>query len=168
MTNPQPDLTTTLPAATTPDAPPAASAAAAIPDPATTAPDSPTPVADEDPAGGNGEAARYRVKLREAESERDALAERLAAMQRHQCEAVSGQLLEVAADLWEIGGADPSAFYDEDGLLNETELRAAVGALLDQRPRLAKNPPTKPHQWGQHGDTPTRSAGASWADVIGQ
>jgi hypothetical protein len=116
-----------------------------------------------EPESPNAEAARYRRQLRDTEAERDALAERVAALQRRECEATLADLLDVPADIWDIGSADPAAFYGEDGSLNLAELRAAAGALLDQRPRLGKAHPAP--QWGQHSGAfgPSR---ISWNTVI--
>lgn len=116
-------------------------------------------------ASPNAEAARYRKRLREVEAERDQLAERLAGYQHRECEATIADLLDIPADLWEVGGADASAFYGDDGTLNTAELRAAAGALIEQRPRLAKPPALAP-QWGQNGTRPPPSGGPSWSEVI--
>ncbi|MBB5162485.1 hypothetical protein [Mycobacterium sp. AZCC_0083] len=115
----------------------------------------------------NSEAARYRVQLREAQTERDALAERLTGYQRRECESVVADLLDVPGDLWEVARADVAAFYAEDGTVNEAELRAAAGALIEQRPRLAAPGRPRP-EWGQHGGTPPGEHKAGWGDVIGR
>jgi hypothetical protein len=113
----------------------------------------------------NSEAARYRVERNEARTERDALAERLTGYQRRECEAVIADLLEVPADLWEIARADVAAFYNDDGTVDEAELRAAAGALIEQRPRLAL--PNRTPSWGQHsGEGGHRDGGATWGDII--
>jgi hypothetical protein len=117
-----------------------------------TAPTDAAPPADPNPEGDpqpdtqpeppeptpNSEAAKYRVQLREAEAQRDALAERITGYQRQECESAVADLLEQPGDLWDIAQADVTAFYNEDGTVNEAELRAAASALIDQRPRLAK------------------------------
>src|SRR5579875_463102 len=98
----------------------------------------------------NSEAARYRTRLRETEAQRDALKERLDGYLRREAEAAVADLLDVPGDLFEIGGVDVGGFYDDAGKLNSTELRAAAGALLEQRPRLAKQKDTEPRRaWGQ-------------------
>jgi hypothetical protein len=116
-------------------------------------------------ASPNSEAARYRTRLRETEAERDTLAERLAGYQRGECERAVADLLDHPGDLWSIGQADPTQFYDAAGELQEAELRAACGGLLEERPRLAKADP--PKQWGQvSAGPPPVERGPSWADVI--
>ncbi|ELR85688.1 MULTISPECIES: hypothetical protein [Mycobacterium] len=124
--------------------------------------------ADED-HGPNTEAARYRKRLREVEAERDGLAERLAGYQRSECEAAVADLLDVPTDIWDVGQADPALFYSDDGTLNDAELRAAAGAIVDQRPRLAKQTePSRSPNWGQvsAGHAPPGSGGPSWGDII--
>jgi hypothetical protein len=115
-------------------------------------------------ANPNSEAARYRTRLRETEAERDTLAERLAGYQRRECESAVSDLLDCPDDLWSIGQASVSDFYDDAGELNDAELRAAVGGMLEERPRLGK-PGPGPRNWGQH-SSPLPAEGLSWAEVI--
>jgi hypothetical protein len=112
----------------------------------------------------NSEAARYRTRLRETEAERDQLAERLAGYRRGECERAVADLLDVPADLWDVGLAEAGQFYGEDGELDEAELRAAAGALIEERPRLGK-PGPGPRQWGQH-SAALPAEGPSWHNVI--
>jgi hypothetical protein len=140
-----------------------------------TAPPEPDQAADVDQGAEDGalepspnsEAARYRMRLRETEAERDQLAERLTGYQRKECEAAVADLLDVPADLWDVGLAAAGQFYTEAGELDEGQIRAAAGALLEERPRLAKAPET-PSFWGQTSGPATPSSGPSWADVIGR
>lgn len=121
-----------------------------------------------EPNPTNSEAARYRVERNQARTERDALAQRLAAYQRRECEAAVADLLDVPGDLFDIGGAELAGFYTEDGSVNEAELRAAAGALLEQRPRLAKQ--QTGHQrrsWGQHSAAPPVEDNSGWQRVLG-
>lgn len=115
----------------------------------------------------NAEAARWRRQLREVQAERDALAERVQHYQRRECEATIADLLDVPADLFEIGQVNVSAFYDDDGTLNEGELRAAAGALLEERPRLGQPKPAGPRwqNFGQHSPPPP-SRGGGWNDLL--
>jgi hypothetical protein len=115
-------------------------------------------------ANPNSEAARYRVQLREAEAQRDALAERVTAYQKRECEAIVANLLDVPGDLWEVGQADVATFYNDDGTLNEAELQAATGALIDQRPRLGKPPGPRHQNFGQFTKPPAGTVG--WDSVV--
>ncbi|OBK58296.1 hypothetical protein A5656_16615 [Mycobacterium gordonae] len=125
------------------------------------------PEADSPESSPNSEAARYRRQLRDVQAERDALTDRVRAYQRRECESMVSDLLDVPADLFDIGQIDITAFYDEDGTLNEGELRAAAGALLEERPRLGKPQPTGPRwqNFGQYAPPPP-ARGAGWSDVL--
>lgn len=155
------------------------------PNPATTQQDPPPPPADDttttdpnddQPPGGdqhgqqtsNNEAARYRVRLRETEAERDNLAERVTGYQRRECEQLVGDVLAQPADLWDIAGADVTEFFDENGTVDENAVQAAAAALIESRPGLAAHPPQSRHrEWGQHGGNPP-SAAPGWSAVIGR
>lgn len=77
------------------------------------------PDSDEDDQVGdspNREAAKYRVRLRETEGERDALATRLQTAQRREVERIAeqhGRLARPAA-LW-AGGTDLADLLDDEG-----------------------------------------------------
>jgi hypothetical protein len=129
-----------------------------------TADTSGTPETEQEPSP-NSEAARWRTKLRDAETQRDALTERLTGYQRRECEAAVADLLDEPGDLWEIGQADLSAFYNEDGTLDEAELRAAAGALCEMRPKLAKPPGPRHQNFGQFTPPPPPPK-IGWGTVI--
>lgn len=121
-----------------------------------------------DAASPNAEAAKWRTRLREVEAERDHLAEQLAGYRRRECEAAVADVLDQAGDLWDIGQVEPADFFGDDGTLNDAELRAAADALVEQRPRLAKQPElARSFNWGQvsAGHAPP-GAGPSWSDII--
>ena len=115
----------------------------------------------------NSEAARYRTQLRDEQAKHTATTERLTGYMRREAEAAVADLLDVPGDLFEIGGADLATFFDDGGALDEAELRAAAGALVEQRPRLAK-PGRPPAQWGQtSGPERPVEREPGWGDVIG-
>ena len=124
--------------------------------------------AEADKDSSNAEAGRYRRQLRAAERERDTLAERVTAYQRRECEAAVADLRHEPADIWEIGKAELAQFYSDDGALRDDELRAAAGALIEQRPRLAKSEAEtpQPRNWGQYGAI-SPAQPPSWGAVIG-
>lgn len=113
----------------------------------------------------NAEAARYRVRLREVEAERDGLAERLAGYQRREVEAAVADVLDVPADMWDVAGADVASFYDDDGNLNTNDALGAAAALVDQRPRLAKQPDPG-RSWGQHSAPMPPENTTDWSQVV--
>src|SRR4051794_32515421 len=61
----------------------------------------------------NREAAKYRTRLREAETERDGIAERLKTMQRREVERLAGASLSRASDVW-LDSADVAELLDDD------------------------------------------------------
>ncbi|MDW5612078.1 hypothetical protein [Mycolicibacterium sp. D5.8-2] len=149
---------------TTPDPTPGTPAAddtATITDPQ---PDPQPDMQDTEPSP-NSEAARWRHQCRDAEAQRDALAERLTAYQRRECEHAVADLLDEPADLWDIGQADYTEFYDADGQLDEAQLRAAAGALIDMRPKLAKPAGPRHLDFGQFRPPPP-ARGGGWSDLI--
>lgn len=128
-------------------------------------PDDPEQAQPDPEPSPNSEAARYRVQLREAEAARDALAERITGYQRRECETAVADLLDEPGDLWTIGQADMSTFYTDDGELDEAELRAAAGALIEARPKLAKPPGDRHHNFGQYAPPPPAPP-VGWGAVI--
>ncbi|BBY15762.1 hypothetical protein [Mycolicibacterium litorale] len=158
----------TQPADTTPTAEqpqPDPSPEPGTPDPTLETPEPEQPEPEQE--SPNSEAARWRVRLRETEAERDALAERVAGYQRRECEAVVADVLEVPGDLWELGHAELSEFYTDDGDVDENAVRAAAAALVESRPGLAKGAtlPSRHATWGQYSSAvPGESPG--WAAVI--
>ena len=129
--------------------------------------DEPEAPEDESPeASPNSEAARWRRQLRDVEAERDALAERVQHYQRRECEATVADLLDVPADLFDIGQIDPADFYN-DGQLDADMLRLAAGTLLEERPRLGKPQPAGP-RWANFGQyaPPPPSPGATWGGLL--
>lgn len=119
---------------------------------------------DPDPSP-NSEAARWRTKLRETEAQRDTLADRMIGYQRRECELAIADLLDEPTDIWEIGQAEVSAFYGDDGALDEAQLRAAAGALCDMRPKLAKPAGPRWQNFGQ-GMKPPPPPSIGWESVI--
>jgi hypothetical protein len=82
------------------------------------------------------EAASYRVKLREAEGDRDRLAGVVEGMQRQEAErfAASGPVaLASGSDLW-TGGVSVEELRAEDGSLDPAKLSAARDRVLAERP----------------------------------
>ncbi|GAA4863899.1 hypothetical protein [Saccharopolyspora cebuensis] len=115
--------------------------------------------ADPSEAKPNREAAKYRRQLRDTEAERDALAARLATMERRQVDRLAAEVL-----------ADPSDFApaldelrDAGGALDEEKVSAALDELIKAKPHYAKRRvvPTRSsaeHSGGSY--TPPRRMGA--------
>jgi hypothetical protein len=99
-----------------------------------TAPESVEPGATggDDVAAVRREAAGYRVRLRDAEQERDALAGRLERMQRAEAERLAAQApddgpaLADGADLWRGDGVELAGLLDDEGNVDPGRVREAV------------------------------------------
>ena len=80
---------------------------------------------DAAPENPNHEAARYRVKLREAETERDELATRLANMQRSQVDSHITAMGIKPAAVW-ASGVELADLLDENGVPDEKAIADAI------------------------------------------
>ncbi len=123
------------------------------------------PEADQNPAGEgesqpDREAARYRLRLREVEAERDAIADQLTRYQRAEVERLAADHLSRASDVW-LDGAEVPTLLDDQGNVDPHAVQAAARSVLDGRPQLG-------HQQADHGQgrRDTIDAGPSWSDVI--
>jgi len=125
------------------------------PDPTPTpTPDEPQTPPESDTENGrrrrdpNAEAAASRVRLRETEAKLDAANQRIQAANRRDVEnllthtatltgtAGDVQTLHRAADLFEILGADPDAFHDDNGHLDATAVADYIAEHVADRPYL--------------------------------
>lgn len=91
----------------------------------------------EDGTKAGREAAKLRKRAQAAESERDALTERVATLQRGEVErqaAVPGGLAD-GADLW--SAVDLEALQDEHGNIDAEAVTQAVAELLTAKPHYA-------------------------------
>ncbi|GGO42304.1 hypothetical protein GCM10012287_02860 [Streptomyces daqingensis] len=89
------------------------------------------------PDSGSREAQQLRRRLREAERERDALLERVTAFQSAEVERLAAEKLEVAGDLFAVGGIELAGLLAEDGSVDPDKVSAAADALVAERPGLA-------------------------------
>jgi hypothetical protein len=79
------------------------------------------------------EAARYRRRLRETESERDGLAERLQVIQRGDAERIAASKMADPADLWR-DGAQLADVLDDAGQVDTDLLDGLIGTVLGSHP----------------------------------
>lgn len=112
------------------------------------------------------DAARYRTKLRAAESERDQLAARVAAYTRADVVRHASERLEDAEDLFIVGQVDVADLVDDDGAVDVDLVDGAVDALLERRPRLGKGwePDADDLDGGARRSAPSR--GATWSGLL--
>ncbi|MGW4019930.1 hypothetical protein [Streptomyces sp. NPDC005009] len=112
----------------------------------------------------NTEAAKYRRKLREAESHVEALSDRVNTLIRRDIEQRVADRLSVPGDLFDLGKHNISDLLNEAGEVDEEKLSGAVAALIESRPGLAKA-----KGWGSVGGS-ARSAVAppapTWSDAL--
>ncbi|ODU14003.1 MAG: hypothetical protein ABS80_21260 [Pseudonocardia sp. SCN 72-51] len=108
------------------------------PDPADDT-DAAEPTADDAPSGPAAQAAKYRVRLRETEAERDALSERLNTLQCREVERLAAEHLADGADLW-LSGTELTALLDEDGNVDPERVSETATALVQSRPHWAAKP----------------------------
>ena len=158
----------------TPTAPdPAASNPTESPDSLATTP-APTEVPEgsdpeSDPDNANTEAAKYRRRLRDTETQLTTTTERLTTYQRRAAELAITDVLATPADLFDVGNAEVADYLDDNGDLRTDELTAAATALVDQRPQLGKNytPPwPSTSDYGQGVRTQSTDVAASWAKAL--
>lgn len=81
--------------------------------------------------GPGREAARYRVRLRAAEAERDALAARVQALQRATVDRLATDAGYRPEAVW-AAGVDLAALVNADGIVDETATRTAIAAAADR------------------------------------
>ena len=87
------------------------------------------------------EAAERRVKLREAEAERDQLRAVVAGLQRGQVETLVASRLFDPADIWRAEGVELDALLDDDGAVDSAKVDAAVSKAVAAKPHWARPGP---------------------------
>lgn len=90
----------------------------------------------------NTEAARYRVRARTAESERDAIKAELTGLKRAAVERLAADRLAVAADLFDLTDTTLEDLLAEDGAVSTEKVATALDALVNARPGLARTDDT--------------------------
>jgi hypothetical protein len=88
----------------------------------------------------NHEAAKYRIRLREAEAQRDALAAQLDALRRDQIGAIATTMGIKPAALW-ASGAELNNLLTEGGAIDTTKVREAADAARTEL-GITKRPPS--------------------------
>jgi hypothetical protein len=90
---------------------------------------------DDDADGGDDgpgrEAAKYRRRLREAETERDRLSERIESLQRAEVERLATAAGLRPAALW-ASGPELADLVADDGTVDASKVSAAIGAAREQ------------------------------------
>jgi hypothetical protein len=134
-----------------------------------------------DPEGGEAtdstanEAKTYRLRLRDMKAERDAVAaERdtlagvVATYQRREVEALVGDRLLAASDLW-VAGVELKDLLAEDGTVDGAKLTDALKGVLAERPHWNSRRRGVPRNIGQgqrESVGPQQTAGSVFSKVI--
>lgn len=111
------------------------------------------------------EAARYRVKLRETEAERDTLRGRVESLQQRQVEQMVADRLAQPADLLAFG-VTLADLLDADGEIDPGLVDTAAFGLLESRPGLAKTAPTRKGPTAVGHAAPSTTGRGSWSDLL--
>ncbi len=112
------------------------------------------PKAEADGRNPSAEAATYRRRLRETETERDSLAERVRSYEAADVErSVAGKLAD-PRDLWQSAALDE--LRGEDGQVDAEKVTAAVDGLLEAKPHYGTRPrgPKPDYSQGARGGPP--------------
>ncbi len=88
----------------------------------------------------NAEAAKYRVRAREAEAALATARGQIEAMQTREALRVAGEHLAQPADLLALGDATLADLLDDNGDIDLEAVANAAAAVIASRPGLAKNP----------------------------
>lgn len=117
----------------------------------------------DDNGSGNREAAKYRRRLRDTETERDELAARLESMQRAEAERLAGSTLHKPAGLW-ANGATVADVLDDSGNVDADRVKATAETARDALGLQARRPANYVPREG--GNPRPTGGGASMRDVV--
>lgn len=87
----------------------------------------------------NAEAAKYRVRAREAETALAAAQARIEAMQTREVERLAGKHLAQPADLFALSGKTLADLLDDNGDVDAERVAEVAAAVLAARPGLRPN-----------------------------
>lgn len=121
-----------------------------------------TPGEDAPAVSPNAEAARYRSRLRETETERDTLQARLETMQRAEVERLAARLVEPSA-IW-AGGVTLADLLDDDGNLDPAKATAAIDQATSRLGLAVK--PTTPRPDPAQGGGVSHSQENDWVAAM--
>lgn len=113
----------------------------------------------------NHEAAKYRRRLRDTETERDQLATRLDTLQRAEAERIASETLHKGAGLW-ANGTELADLLDDDGDVSAEKVKQAAHAAVDSLGlQTRRNGPYSPRE-GANPRQPRRSSSDAMVDVV--
>lgn len=122
---------------------------------------------DDTGSAPNAEAARYRTRLRAAETKRDTLADRVDTLQQREAERLVADRLAQPGDLLGFGATLADVLDPGTGDVDPDRIDDLLGRLLAERPGLAKVPPRAgPRPDLSQGQVLANTSGRGWADII--
>ncbi|WP_051161336.1 hypothetical protein [Nocardia brevicatena] len=135
--------------------------------PADAAPETPDTDAEQQPEGR--EAAKYRRRLRETETERDSFRERVAGYERAEVERLAAEMMADPSDLW-VAGTELDNLRGKDGAIDEKKVRDTIQGLLEQRPHWKRAQRTHTPARGLKSGATGRSdtLGTDWSQAFAQ
>lgn len=130
-------------------------------DPSTDTVDSGTGEATEAATHPGAEAAKYRVRAREAEAALATAQGRIEAMQTREALRAAGEHLAQPADLLALGDVTLADLLDDNGDIDLEAVANAAAAVIESRPGLAKNfrQPAYDHTQGRGSNPPKAQLG---------
>lgn len=127
--------------------------------------DSPPPAPQ--PADDGNEAAKYRRRLRDTESQRDQLAGRVETMQRSEAERLAAVHLADGSDLW-LTGTTLADVLDEDGNVSVEKITAVAQQITAARPHWHRREPAAAPSSAVTANGKIDAAPArTWSDILG-
>jgi hypothetical protein len=109
------------------------------------------------------DAARYRVRAREAEGRAEALEATVTAYHRREVERLVAERVQDVEDYWKVGGLDVGDLLGEDGTVDAEAVERSVSELLERKPHLERE---EPMTFDGGARTTVRRSGASWSGVL--
>lgn len=110
--------------------------------------------------------ARYRIRAKEAESARDALAARLDTLQRNEIQRLAADRLTDPADVWRDGAA-VADMLDNDGNIDTKKVDTLISGLTTKHPHwISARSPQLGSRSGSGAGTQNGHRQASWADAL--
>ena len=115
----------------------------------------------------NAEAAKYRTRLREAETRAQNAEARLAAYNRHQAEAIAATRMHDPSDLWATG-TTLDDLTGEDGTISAQLVTERLHEIAKDHPHWFRSRPPLHNtalRSGAAGESPT-APGSSWRTLL--
>ncbi|MCU1697856.1 MAG: hypothetical protein JWR34_3919 [Mycobacterium sp.] len=110
------------------------------------------------------EAAKWRTQFREAEAERDALAQRIEALQTRELERIAGRHLSAPTDLLTLSARQLGDFITDAGEVNPELVASVAAEVLASRPGLRPSHPAIDPTQGTGSPPPKAQPG--WSDLL--